>query len=279
MSPADSYVVDVLRVSAGREHTRFLHGHFGRLTTTGLSLGATNETRYGEVMRGFQRDPQPAPGWTADFAIEDHLHYLANPADIHLRCTDLTRGAEVETAEAWVSVSQYGGTADAWIPSVLVRRRTDEPPLASTFAGVLEPYEGKPKVQAIRRLALRDPQEKPCPDACVAIETQLADGSRDMFIANDVENSADASASVADPESGARFEGDLCLVRLDKSKRPTRVLFCRGKSLRIRDLVVQAKDSQASFEVDLDRPEAPIVAGPAEAVESVQVGGVKLWPK
>ena len=279
MSPADSYVVDVLRVSAGREHTRFLHGHFGRLTTTGLSLGAANETRYGEVMRGFQRDPQPAPGWTADWAIEDHLHYLANPADIHLRCTDLTRGAEVETAEAWVSVSQYGGTADAWIPSVLVRRRTDEPPLASTFAGVLEPYEGKPKIQAARRLELRDPEGKPSADGYVAIETQLADGSRDMFIANDVENSADASASVADPESGARFEGDLCLVRLDKSKRPTRVLFCRGKSLRIRDLVVQAKDSQASFEVDLDRPAAPIVAGPAEAVESVQVGGVKLWPK
>ena len=148
ISPADSYVVDVLRVSAGREHTRFLHGGFGRLTTTGLSLAATNEARYGEVMRGFQRDPQPAPGWTADWAIEDHLHYLASPADIHLRCTDLTRGAEVETAEAWVSVSQYGGTADAWIPSVLVRRRTEEPPLASTFAGVLEPYEGKPKVQA-----------------------------------------------------------------------------------------------------------------------------------
>src|ERR1019366_7236077 len=33
ISPANSYVVDVLRVSAGREHTRFLHGHFGRMTT------------------------------------------------------------------------------------------------------------------------------------------------------------------------------------------------------------------------------------------------------
>ena len=129
ISPADSYVVDVLRVSAGREQTRFLHGHFGRLMMAGLSLAATNEARYGEVMRNFQRDPQPAPGWTADWAIEDHLHYLAKPADLHLRYTDLTRGAEVETAEAWVSVSQFGGTADAWIPSVLVRRR-DEPAAA-----------------------------------------------------------------------------------------------------------------------------------------------------
>jgi hypothetical protein len=266
-------------VSAGKEQTRFLHGYFGRLTTTGLSLAATNEARYGEVMRNFQRDPQPASGWTADWAIDDHLHYLAQPAELHLRYTDLTRGAEVETAEAWVSVSQFGGTADAWIPSVLVRRRTDQPPLASTFTGVLEPYEGKPKVQATRRLELRDAEGKPCPDGFVAIETQLADGSRDLFIANDVEKSAGASASVVEPESGARFEGDFCLVRLDKSNRPTRVLLCRGNSLRLGDLVVQVKDSQASFELDLERPESPVVAGRAEAVARVEVGGVKLWPK
>jgi len=230
-------------------------------------------------MRGFQRDPQPAPGWTADWAIEDHLHYLANPADLHLRCTDLTRGAEVETAEAWVSVSQYGGTADAWIPSVLVRRRTEEPPLASTFAGILEPYEGKPQVQLARRLELRDADGKPCADGYVGIETQLADGSRDLFIANDAENSAGVAASVVEPESGARFEGDLCLVRLDKAKRPTRVLFCRGKTLRIGDLVIEAKDSQASFEVDIEKQEAPVVAGPAEAVASIQFGSARLWPK
>jgi hypothetical protein len=113
----------------------------------------------------------------------------------------------------------------------------------------------------------------------VAIETYLADGSRDLFIAGDVENSAGVSASVAEPGSGARFEGDLCLVRLDKSKRPTRVLFCRGRSLRIGNLVVEARDNQAGFELDLERPESPIVAGPVEAVASVELGGVKLWPK
>ena len=149
ISPEHSYVVDVLRVDAGTEHTRFLHGHFGRLTTEGLSLTPTNEARYGEVMRRFERDAQPAPGWTADWAITDHLRYLAEPADIHLRHTELTRGAEAETAEAWVYVPQYGGTAEAWIPSVLVRRRAAQAPLSSTFVGVLEPYEGKPKLGAV----------------------------------------------------------------------------------------------------------------------------------
>ncbi len=190
LSPADSYLIDVFRVAEGGEHTRFLHGHFGRLTTEGLSLVSTNPARFGQVMRQFQRDPRPAPGWSADWTIEDHLQYLARPADIHLRHTDLTHDAEVETAETWVYVPQDGGTADAWIPSVLVRRRTAQPPLASTFAGVLEPYEGKPKLAAIRRLELRDSEGNACPDGYVAIETQLAEGGRDLFISANVDSSS-----------------------------------------------------------------------------------------
>jgi oligo-alginate lyase len=279
ISPADSYVIDVFRVNEGGEHTRFMHGHFGRLTTEGLSLIPTNETRYGQVMRNFRCDPQPTPGWTADWTVEDHLHYLTQPADIHLRHTDLTRGVQVELAESWVSVAQYGGTADAWIPSVLVRRRSAQGPLASTFAGVLEPCEGKPKLKSIRRLELHDPAGKPCPDSFVAVETQLADGSRDLFISANVESNAALPASVTERATGAVFDGDLCLVRLDKSNRPKRVLFCRGRSLRIGDLMVRAKDAQASFELDLDRRDSPVVAGPAEAVAAIEVGAVRVWPK
>jgi len=278
ISPADSYLIDVFRVNEGGEHTRFLHGHFGRLTSEGLSLIPTNVTRYGQVMRHFRRDSQPAPGWTADWAIEDHLNYLAPPADIHLRHTDLTRASEVEVAESWVSVAQYGGTADAWIPSVLVRRSA-QPPLASTFIGVLEPYEGKPKLKAIHRLELHDPAGKPCSDTSVAGETRLADGSRDIFISASIESGAALGSSVTEKATGTQFDGDLCLVRLDKSNRPKRVLFCRGRSLRIGELVVRTKDAQASFELDLDRRDSPVVAGPAEAVAAIEVGGVRLWPK
>jgi oligo-alginate lyase len=278
-SPADSYVVDVFRVNDGGEHTRFLHGHFGHLKTEGLSLTPTDQARYGQVMRHFQRDPHPAPGWTADWAIADHLHYLAQPADIHLRLTDLTRGVEVETAESWVYVPQYGGTAEAWIPSVLVRRRSAQPPLTSTFAAILEPCEGQPKLKASRRLELLNSEDQPCPDGFVAIQTHLADGSRDLLISADVESGAAQSLPVTEKSTGAHFEGDLCLVRLDKSSRPKRVLFCRGRELRMHGLVVRAKDPQASFELDLDRMDSPVVAGSAKAVAAVELEGVRLWPK
>jgi hypothetical protein len=57
------------------------------------------------------------------------------------------------------------------------------------------------------------------------------------------------------------------------------VLFCRGRSLRIGELLVRAKDEDASFEIDLNHGATPVVAGPAEAVEVIEVAGVRLWPK
>jgi hypothetical protein len=122
-----------------------------------------------------------------------------------------------------------------------------------------------------------------CPDGYVAIETQLAGGGRDLFISVNVEAGSTPSSStvpsVFEKESGARFEGDICLVRFDKSKKPKRVLFCRGRSLRIGGLLVRASDDRASFELDLDNREFPLVAGPAEAVAAVEVAGARLWPK
>jgi len=84
---------------------------------------------------------------------------------------------------------------------------------------------------------------------------------------------------VVEGGSGVRFEGDLCLVRFDKSSKPKQVLFCRGKSLRLGELLVRAKDDQASFELNLDSQLSPVVAGPAEAVASIELAGARPWPR
>ncbi len=280
VSEKDSYVLDVVRVCGGAEHTRFLHGYFGTLATQGLSPIPVEATRYGPVMRNFRRDPRPAQGWSVDWCIEDHLKYLPPSSEVRLRHTDLTRDAEVELAEAWVAVGMYGGTADAWIPSVLVRRRAEQAPLASTFVGVLEPYEAKSNVAAVRRLALRDPQGKPCPDSEVGVELRVADGRRDLLLSTDVESrSAPGERLPVETESGVRFEGDLCLVRFSAAGQPQRVLFCRGKSFRENRLVIRTKNEQASFEIDLENREAPVVTGPADEVDLIELAGVRVWPR
>jgi hypothetical protein len=285
ISQRDSYFIDLFRAAEGAEHTRFLHGHFGQISAQGLSLVSMEETRFGPVMRGFKRDSHPAAGWSVDWNIEDHLKYLPPSRKVHLRHTDLTRGAEVELAQTWVSVGLYGGTAEAWIPSVLVRRRAAEPPLCSTFVGVLEPHEGKSNIAAIRRLELEDAEAKLRPDADVCIEVLLADGHRDIFISRNVEASSasssaqSATALVVEKESGARFDGALCLIRLNPANRPERVFFCQGRSLWVGELCVRAKNQEASFEIDLTNKAAPIVGGPAEAVDFIEVAGARIWPK
>ncbi len=283
ISEQDSYLIDIFRVAGGAEHTKYLHGHFGALAARGLSLVPAEEPRFGAVMRNFKKDSHPATGWSVDWRIEDRLKYLPSSSEIHLRHTDLTHGAEVETAETWASASSFGGTAEAWIPSVLIRRRAAQPPLASTFVGILEPYEVKSNLAMIRRLELQDSAARPCPDGHVGIEVRLADGCRDLIIAENLGASASSSPStgslVVEKESGARFEGDFCLVRFDTASQPKRVAFCRGKSLRWRELFVRATRQDACFEIDLEHRESPVVTGPADAVDLIEVAGSRIWPR
>jgi len=270
LSPKDSYVVDIFRVAGGTEHTKFVHSHFGRIETQGLRLDPAEETRFGEVMRNFRRDADPPPIWSADWTIDDHLKLMPAPRDIHLRCTDLTAGAEVDVAEGWVSVGMYGGTADAWIPRVLVRRRAAQAPLRSTFASVIEPYEGTSKIGEIRRLDLRDPEGEVCPDPHIGIEIRLADGRRDLFLSIDASDARVAPGPVIVKEAGLRLEGDLGLVRFGFDGRPQRIALCRARALRLGDLIVRAKGAEASVEIDLEADAPRVVAGPADGVEFIR---------
>jgi len=68
-------------------------------------------------------------------------------------------------------------------------------------------------------------------------------------------------------------------VRFDASQQPQRIVFCQGKSLRVGKVMVRAKREDACFEIDLDQRNSPVISGPTDAVELVEVAGVKLWPK
>ena len=105
----------------GNEHTKYLHSHFGQITTAGLSLEDVDETVGGAQMRAFRRAVRPAPPWSVDWTIEDHLKYLPPDEQLHVRYTDLTPDAEVLTGEGWVAVGLYGSTADACIRACVRR--------------------------------------------------------------------------------------------------------------------------------------------------------------
>jgi hypothetical protein len=282
-SPRASYVVDVFRVVGGREHTKYVHSHFGQITTEGLSLQNVEETAGGAQMRAFRHDVQPSPGWSVDWTIEDHLKYLPPDKKLHVRYTDLTPGTEVLTAEGWVAVGLYGGTADAWIPRVLVRRRAEQAPLASTFVGVIEPYEQQPAIASIQRLGLETSEAASCSPSDVAMEVRLADGRRDVLIALDVENPLDPAGRragfVVEPTTGIRIDGQLGFVRFDAAGKPQRVVLCMGKSLEVGALRLARTRDAGWVELDLSNEAAPIVSGAPEEVETILDGTRKLWPK
>ena len=218
ISPRDFYVLDIFRVVGGGDHAKFLHSHFGRINTQGLALRPAEDYGHGTQMRAFAVDPAPQPGWSVDWEIEDRHGYLPPGANIHLCYTDWTYGAQAYTCEGWVSVGSFEGNREAWIPRVMVRRR-GQPPLASTFVGVIHPYERIPQITGIRRLTLETPAGEVYPEANVALEVRLADGRQDLIACADVENPLELKPSFAENrvmvqrEWGHEFHQPFCLLR------------------------------------------------------------------
>jgi hypothetical protein len=227
-SYADSYVVDVFRVVGGTEHCKFFHSHFGAISVEGLDLVPAEAYGRETQMRNFRGDPDPQPGWRVDWQIEDRYDLLPPGSDVHLAYTDLTTGAEAFVAEGWVSLGG-GGVEQAWIPRLMVRRRSRDAPLASTFVAVVEPYEGTSKIAGIRRLPVETEDGELCSAANVAIEIQLVDGRRDLFVALDVENPLRLAPAAAEEGVVVRegwnvsVSGELLWMRRGLDGSPERV--------------------------------------------------------
>lgn len=256
-----SYLLDVFRVAGGRDHAKFMHSHFGKLSTRGLALAPAADYGYETQMRSFMSDEQPAPGWHADWKVEDRYGYLDANRDIHLRYTDLTQGAQAYIAEAWVALRGYGGNETDWIPRVMVRRESDTGPLASTFVGVIEPYEDRPAISGIRRLSV-EREDGPVPwDADVAVEIELADGRRDVILAMDAEDTGREGTWMLQEDVDIRTDGELCMVREGRDGEALSVAICKGRTARVGDTTLDLKKATDFVEVRFDSGVPTIVAG------------------
>lgn len=167
------YLLDVFDVAGGKHHAKHTHPTFGEARPFGLrTQPSASPYDAGALMRGFQCDPRPSSIWGVDWKIEDHHKYRPTGApEVHLRYTDLTRGASACAAEMWI----VADSKEYWIPAVVTTRRSEAGNLKSTFVAVMEPYETTSKIRSVRRL---DKPER----GQVEVEVQLTDGSRDRLI-------------------------------------------------------------------------------------------------
>ena len=224
VSDRDSYVLDIFRVVGGHDHAKFQHTTFGRVTTSGLSLAPAADYGHEALLRGLRTDRNARPGWAAVWEIEDWLGILPQGAPMHVRHIDLTDEAEAGVAEGFVSTpTATDPFAETWIPFLMVRRRAESEPLASTFVSVIEPYRAQPVIAAARRLAVLAPDGRPYPEPTVAVEIMHADGTADLLLAADIENplrlapSFPSTHKMLQPDWGVRTESELCVVRRDHS--------------------------------------------------------------
>lgn len=173
------YVVDVFRVAGGAWHLKFQQSHFGALTTEGLDLAEAE--RFPEIaeMRNHKLDPNPTPGWHADWAAEDLGKLLSDSVPRGMRYRDFTEGAAAGTSEAWIIAAMYDGGDERWLPRIAVERRSETAePLASTFASLVEPWKGEPSIADVKRLPGAADEE-------VIFDIALPDGRRDLVLLRD----------------------------------------------------------------------------------------------
>jgi len=307
MSDRDFYLLDVFRVVGGADHAKFMHSHFGTLRTEGLSLEPCGDFGAGTQMRNFRRDPRPAPGWSADWTIEDRLHLLPSARDLHLRYTDLTNDAQAFTCEGWISTRSITGNEEAWIPRIMVRRQAAQAPLASTFVAVIEPYERTSGIAAIRRFDLGTAAGEVYPDSNVVVEGDLADGRRDLIVATDAENplgrsparlsrQARVGAIGLDPATATRpaaatrpdrpaptnllcTDAELCVVRRDATGSVIGVAISRGSRVQIGGVSIRLKPGTGFAEISLAGDEATVVAGDRSVVEELVIRGRHATPR
>ena len=283
ISERDAYALDILRVVGGTDHAKFMHSSFGTFETSGLRLSSAPEYGHGAQMRNFQADPAPKPGWSVDWKIDDRYGYLSADTDIHLRYVDLTDDAQAMTAESWVSISGFNSADEAWIPTVVTRRRAAEGDtlLASTFVNIIEPYEGASNISNSRRMTLNSADGSPCAASNVAVEIQLADGRSDLIVALDVEDPLQLNASrdenelIIQPDWVLKFCAELCCVRKHPDGTVQSIVMGQGDYVRIGEIEIELTEKVEFIEIDLDEKQirVPGMADDFQSKISLKING------
>ena len=231
LSDTDAYLIDIFRVKGGSQHTRFMGSQAGSVETEGLALTPSANNWAGAKLQDVKRDAAPQTGWSVDWGIDDMHGYLPADADVHLKYTDLTAGAEAYVADAWVQAGSYDDPEQMWVPRVATQR-SGTAGLESTFVGLIEPYEGAFNIHAARRLDLLDEAGQPLPDSYVAVEVELANGDKDLIIAADA-SSYTAGSVLKQADWDVEAKGELILIRQDSAGAIKRVVVAKGSEVKI----------------------------------------------
>lgn len=185
------YVVDMFRVAGGKDHTRFMHSHFGEIETTSLNLQPAETYGHSTQMRNMRAAKNPEDGWQIRWDFEDRYELIEKDRKIGMLLTDWTRRADVAVCEGWVVAGMFSSNKETWIPRVLTRSISDDGDKhETTFVSILEPFEEQPVLGKTRRLTVRNETGVDVSEKNVGLEILLPNGFRDIVLVKDTENSS-----------------------------------------------------------------------------------------
>lgn len=233
----DSYIVDCFRVGGGVDHAKFFGSFFGTIRVEGLSLRDAPDFGGDTQMRAFKSDTNPPAQWTAEWTLEDRYDYLPDERRVGLKYWELTPQAEASVCEAWVDTGVYGEES-AWVPRIMVRRKSDTPPLDSTFVSIIEAHDGASKITGITRFAVaRD--NGATSESLVGLEVNLTNGRTDSLLINTADG-----APITATDRDTVLHGQLLCV---SSGPGTKKIIRAAKAPRVRSDGVEVNAGGADF--------------------------------
>jgi hypothetical protein len=191
---------------------------------------------------------------------------------VGLGCIELTTEAEAWTAETWVAAEGTQTNREEWLPRLLVRRRAEAAPLASTFVAVLEPHDGVSRIRQARRLTVT-PADGLAP-GCehVALEVALADGCRDVLVLADRTAGAppESSGNIACSELGLQTDAAALWLRYSSAGHLEGLALAGGRRVAMQGIEVLLKGVTAGIELAFRGDRAEVVAGDRQELVGVQ---------
>ena len=213
-SERESYVIDVFRVSGGKDHTLFHRTPPAKVGTTGLSFSPGDPYGHGTFMRDFKIDREPAVDWSVRFDLDDLPREGSAVSDVSNESIALgyhgfTRDASVTLCESWIDVSRdspSAGISELWIPTLMIRSTGPD----TTFCAVIEPIQGANQIARITRHPSSIDRPNTSGDSSVVLEIEATNGCTDWIVIVD----SAAKAEVRVDEIGLATDASFSIVRL-----------------------------------------------------------------
>jgi oligo-alginate lyase len=237
------FVIDVFRVEGGTSHTKFVQSHFGALEIDGLKLADAPDFGHKTQTRNFMLDPKATSGWQGRWAFKDQYELISDDRARGLAYTDLSTNTMAGRSEAWVNTGGYDSTTEQWIPRLVVERKTESAPLASTFVSIYEPYIGKTPVLSATRLPITTPGSDVARDTDVALQIRYPDGGYAIVVLPDPATPGTRVASLPGKRT-VECDGDLALLRFDPTGQVIYAGLAGGTLVKTGDFVLQSANNQ-----------------------------------